>query len=124
MAAASSTGVPAPPPAGSVEVLKRIKTTEAEWAEKVAAARTAADAELDRRRSDRDAAVKDATEAADADRAGALDRARADIDREYAAILADGEVSAATAARTTGKTPFDRRDQVLAAVLGPFAGSD
>jgi len=121
MAHGASTPAAAPPAPSSVAVLKQVKATEEEWAERIAAARREADDALTRLRQEEEDAVKAANAAAESDRAQALDRARAVVQSEVAQILADGESAAQTAGRSTGKRPQDRRDRVLAVLLGPFA---
>jgi vacuolar-type H+-ATPase subunit H len=106
---------------GTIDALKRIKATETEWAEKVAAARRETEAALRRGRDESDAIVAAAHTAAEAERAQALERARAAAEVEAQAILAEGRAAAAAAATTSGKRPADREEEVLAVVLGRLA---
>jgi vacuolar-type H+-ATPase subunit H len=104
-----------------VELLKRVKATETEWDQKLRAAQHESEETLFHLRADRDAAVHSALAAADAERARALERARTEIEREVAAILAEGKTAADSAARAEGKRPADQRDRVIAIVLGSLA---
>jgi len=112
---------PAPGGPASIEVLKRVKATEVEWELKVATAQREAEEALVRRREETAATLKAASAEAEAERARALERARVGAEAEVATILADGRRAAEAAGRAEGKRPQDRRDQVLATVLGPFA---
>jgi vacuolar-type H+-ATPase subunit H len=112
----------APPAApASIEVLKRVKAAENEWAAKIEAARKEASASLDRARNEFDESIRAAIAASETERARALERARGQVDQEVAQIDEDGERAAEAAARTTGKRPQDQRERVLTAVLGSFA---
>jgi vacuolar-type H+-ATPase subunit H len=106
---------------GTIDALKRIKATEAEWDAKIAAARQAAEAELKRLRDERDATVAAARAEAEAERARALTKARALAETEAEAIVAEGRSAAQAAATSAGKRPSERRDEILAVVLGSFA---
>ncbi len=120
----ASSPTPAPPSAtASVEVLKRIKSTESEWAQKLATAREEAAVGLARLRTESDTAIREAQQAADDRRAQSVATARLDIEREVGQILDAGRKDAEAAGRSAGKRPSDRRDAVLAAVLGPFVRS-
>jgi vacuolar-type H+-ATPase subunit H len=112
---------PAAPEAGSIEVLKRVRSTETEWDQKLVTARREAEETLARLREETQTAVKTAQSDAEVARTRALARARAEVEREVSAILSEGERAAQEAARPEGKRPQDRRDEVLARVLGPFA---
>jgi vacuolar-type H+-ATPase subunit H len=104
-----------------LDALRRIKAAETEWDQRLATVRQATETSLQRLRDETDAAVKAAQAEADQERAQTVQAARADADREAARILADGAQAAAEAARGEGKHPADRKDAVLAAVLGDFA---
>lgn len=119
--AASTHPAPIAPPGESIEVLKRIRATETEWDQKIAAARRESAEALARLREETVASLKAALSAAEAERVRALERARLGVEREVATILSDGERATLAAARSEGKRPRDLRDRVLAAVLGPFA---
>jgi vacuolar-type H+-ATPase subunit H len=106
---------------GTIDALKRIKATEAEWDGKVAAARRDAEASLRRLHDELEATVQAAHAAAEAERARALQRARAAAEVEAEGILAEGRAAASAAATTAGKRPADREDEVLAAVLGSLS---
>lgn len=121
--ATSAPPAPTASPAASVAVLKQVKATEAEWATKVADARRASESTLGRLRGESDEAVRAAKAGAEDDRTRALARVQTDVETEVAQILEEGERAAAAAGRTTGKRPQDRRERVLAVVLGPFAES-
>jgi len=105
----------------SVDALKRVKAAEAEWETRLAAARTQAEATLRELREEADAAVKAARAQVERERADRLERARAEAAGMAAAIVAEGEKDAQTAARGDGRRPSDKKDAVLAAVLGGFA---
>jgi vacuolar-type H+-ATPase subunit H len=108
-------------PGESIEALKRVRSTEIEWDEKLVAARRESEEALARLEEETAVALKEGLAAAEAERARALERARADVERQVTTIIAVGERAAQAAARPEGKRPQDRREQVLAAVLGPFA---
>jgi len=105
---------------GSIDALKRVKATETDWEEKLQGARRAAEEAIARLRDESEAAVKGVQAAAEADRARAVQAARADADREAAEILAAGTRAAESAARGEGKRPSDKKDPILAAVLAGF----
>ncbi|HTW40121.1 MAG TPA: hypothetical protein VMF04_04620 [Thermoplasmata archaeon] len=109
-----------PPPDVGLDALRRIKSVESEWEQRLAADREKAEATLQRLREETEAAVKATQAEAEEERARAVGAARAGADREAAAILADGERAAAEAARGEGKHPADRKDAVLTAVLADF----
>lgn len=112
-----------PPPGsalGSIEALKHVKETESEWELKLRAARGVADTELERLRTESEATIKAAQEAAEAEHALAVQAARADAEREAAEILSDGTRAAEAAARGEGKRPADKKNLILAAVLAGF----
>ncbi|HXY47511.1 MAG TPA: hypothetical protein VEK13_06420 [Thermoplasmata archaeon] len=119
--APSAPPVPSASVEGSVELLKRVKATETDWDQRLRAAQHDSEETLSRLRSDRDAAVHAAMAAADDERARALERARTEIEREVAAILAEGKATADSAARVEGKRPTDQRDRVIAIVLGSLS---
>jgi len=115
--------VPAPEVDGPLEVLKRVKSVETEWDEKLAAARHASQEALGRLKEEAVAAIKAAHADVEAARARALEEARVQGEREVAEILAEGERAAEGIARPDGKRPQDRPREVLAVVLGPFVES-
>jgi vacuolar-type H+-ATPase subunit H len=108
---------------GSIEALKRIKAAENEWDGKTVRAREEMEAALRRLSEESGATVKAAHVEADSARTLAVQRARADADREAEAIVAEGTKAATAAAQGAGKRPADRSAQVLAAVLGSL-GND
>ncbi len=105
---------------GTVEALKRVKATEAEWETAVAQARAHRDAAL---RADTDAAAR-AVQAAQAqverDRTEAVQAARTEGDAEAARVLAEADKTATAAARDDPDALEARRTAILAAVLGRF----
>ncbi len=107
--------------AGTIDVLKQIKATEAEWDGRVARARRESDAVLQRLRDERDATVAAAHAQAETERARTLADRRATADAEAAEIVAEGETAARAATSAAGKRPADRKDEVLRVVLGSFA---
>lgn len=114
---------PTPADAGSFEALKRVKAAENEWEAKLATAKHESEAALGRLRDETDTAVKAAQAQAEQERAAMVQRARADADREATTILAEGTRAAAEATRGEGKHPRDKKDPVLAAVLGGFVSN-
>jgi vacuolar-type H+-ATPase subunit H len=112
----------ASPPA-SVEVLKRIKATETEWDGKVSEARRESEQSLARLRTENDAAIREAQADVEARRTQSIATAQLEVEREATQILDAGRRDAESVAKTAGKQPTDRREEVLAAVLGPLAGS-
>lgn len=119
--APTDSAVPPTVAGGSVEVLKRVKATETEWDQKLAAARRESEERIARLRDENAATLKAALAEAEAERARTLERARVDTGREVATILTEGEQAAAAAARVEGKRPRDQRNRVLAVVLGSLA---
>ncbi len=111
---------PAAPALGSIDALKRVKATEADWELKLRLAQVASDEALARLRTESAAAVKAAQASADAERGQAVQAARDEADREAAEILADGTRAAEVAARGEGKQPTDKKDAILAVVLAGF----
>ena len=105
---------------GSVEALKRVKAVETEWETRLASARAEAEASVRRLREESDAAVKAATEDAERDRTDRVERARVEAAGLAGAIVADGQKSAEAAARGEGRRPADKKDEILAVVLGSF----
>jgi vacuolar-type H+-ATPase subunit H len=115
--------VPAPGVDEPLEVLKRVKTVEAEWDLKLEAARRSSQENLVRLKEESAAAIKAAHADVETARARALEEARVEGEREVAEILAEGERAAEAIARPDGKRPQDRPREVLSAVLGPFVES-
>jgi len=105
---------------GSVEALKRVKATEAEWDARLSAARTESETTVRRLKDEADAAVKAAEAEAERTRTDRIERARVEAAGLAAAILVDGQKAAEAAARGEGRHPADRKDAVLAAILGSF----
>lgn len=119
----TAASIPPPPPdSGAIEALKRVKTAETEWDEKLSTTRSAVEADLARRRDEADAAVKAALAESERERATAVQTARTEADAAAATILADGQKAAQSAGRSDGKEPEDRKDEILKAVLAPFVG--
>jgi vacuolar-type H+-ATPase subunit H len=116
---AASALTPGAPP-GSIDALKRVKATEAEWEIALRAAKGTAEATIQRLRADSDAAVKAAQAEADAERARVVQAARAEADRQAAEILAEGKRAAEAVAGGEGKSVVDRKDALLALVLAGF----
>ena len=117
----SNTGTEADP--GSVEAVKRVKSTETEWEARIAAARKAADASLAELRAAAAATVATARTEAERERTRAVDIARSTADQEAAQIVAVGQVAADQDAKGSGQRPSDRKRDVIAAVLEDLAGN-
>ncbi len=111
---------PAAPDAGTVEALKRVKAAESEWETKVGEARAHRDAAVRRWTDESAAAVQAAVAGADEERAQALQAARAAAEVEADRIRADGETAAEAAGREDPKQLAQKREEILAAVLGDF----
>jgi len=94
-------------PSGSVEALKRVKSTENE-------------ATLRRLREEADGAVKAAQAEADRHRTERIEKAQAEIAAEADAIVADGRKAAESATRGEGRRTSDKKDAILDVVLGSF----
>jgi len=105
----------------SLEALKRVKATETEWDAKLSAARKDADTTIERLRAEAAAAVKQAQTEADRERVDRVVHARAETEAQAATILADGATAAEQALTGEGRRPADKKDAILAAVLGDFA---
>jgi vacuolar-type H+-ATPase subunit H len=119
----AATAPPSPSPEsrlGSIDALKHVKATEADWELKLRAARGAAEEAIARLRTESEAAVAAAQAASDAERTRAVEAARAESEREAAEILAAGARVAEAAARGEGKRPADKKDAILSAVLAGF----
>jgi len=110
----------APEPLGSIEALKRVKEAETEWELRLRVARGQVDAALDALRSESENAVKAAQVLADGERTNAVLVARQSAEREAAEILAMGTKAAEVAARGEGKSPAEKKDAILSAVLAGF----
>jgi len=106
----------------SFAALKRVKAAETEWAGKLASSRAGSDAALARLRDESAAALKAAVAEADQERAAAVQRARAEAEGLAATIVAEGAKAADAALRVEGKQPADLEKEILAVVLGAFAG--
>ena len=104
----------------TVEALKRVKATEAEWERKVTEARAHRDATLQRLRDETEATVQAALAEADRERAETVHAARAGAEAEAGRIAADGDRDAAEAARDDPKALAGQRAAILAAVLDGF----
>jgi vacuolar-type H+-ATPase subunit H len=115
-----ATGAATALPTDSIEALKRVRATEIEWEEKLAAAKRSAEGTLQRLREESEVAVKAAQAETEAERYQTVQAARAAADLETAQIVAEGEEVARAAARGEGKHPADRKDAVLSAVLAGF----
>jgi vacuolar-type H+-ATPase subunit H len=105
---------------GSLDAVKLVKATEAEWEAKIAAARKAGEASLAQLRDAAAAAVAAARADAERERTRSVETARASADAEAALIVTDGQSAAQKDA--TGRRPRDRKAAVLNAVLGDLAG--
>jgi vacuolar-type H+-ATPase subunit H len=119
----AATSAPAAPDAQSFAALKRVKSTELEWAAKLAAARAESEATLARLRDESAAAIKAAIAEAEKERAAAIQTARTEAGGLAATIVAQGAKAADQALRVEGKKPEERKDEVLAVTLGSF-GAD
>jgi len=107
-------------PSGSVEALKRVKSTENEWDTRLSAARTENETTLRRLREEADGAVKAAQAEADRHRIERIEKAQAEIAAEADAIVADGRKAAESATRGEGRRTSDKKDAILDVVLGSF----
>ncbi len=105
---------------GSVEALKRVKSTENEWVARLTAARTENEATLRRLREEDEAAVRAAQAEVDRQRTERIEKARAEIAAEAEAILTEGRTAAENAARGEGRGTSDKKDAILDVVLGSF----
>ena len=105
----------------SFAALKRVKAAETEWATKLEAARQESDAALARLRDESAATIKAAIAESEREKTTAVQAARAEADGAAATIVAQGSQAADAAFRAEGKKPEDRKDDVLAVVLGAFA---
>jgi vacuolar-type H+-ATPase subunit H len=110
----------APAAGGTIDALRRVKEAEAEWELKIRAARGQNQAMLEQLRQEADNAVKSAQVLADGVRANAVLQAKQDAEREATEILKAGTKAADQAALGTGKSPNDKKDPILAAVLAGF----
>jgi len=115
--ATGTSGAAAP---GSVEALKRVKATETEWDARLGAARTESETALRRLKEEADAAVKAAEGEAERTRTDRVEHARVEAAGLAGAIVAEGQKAAETAARGEGRRPADKKDAILAVVLGSF----
>lgn len=104
----------------SVDVLRRLKSAEGEWAAKIAEAKAATARRLTSARESADVQLKKAR--ADADRLleEALMRARATAEKEAELAVLEGRSLAAQIASAPGGDLGPKRDRVLDAVLGEF----
>jgi vacuolar-type H+-ATPase subunit H len=109
---------------GSLDALKRVKATESEWENRIAAARAEVEATLRHLREEGDAAVRAALAEVERERTARLERGRSDTESEIETILSEGRSAAELAARLEGRRPADKRDAILETVLGPFQKND
>jgi len=114
-------GATGAPDASTVEVLRRVKAVEAEWETKLRAAREDADQGVRRAREEADATVKAVAAEAEAEKAQRLAAGRTAAEAEAEAIQREGEKAADGLRSAGGKKPSDRSDELLEAVLGPYA---
>jgi len=103
-----------------VEALKRVKATETEWDARLKAAREESEVALRRSREEAEAAVKAAETEAERERTDRVEHARVEAAGLAAAIVAEGQKAAELAARGEGRRPADKKDAILAVVLGSF----
>jgi vacuolar-type H+-ATPase subunit H len=115
-----ATATPGTTATGSIEALKRVKATETEWDARLSAARQETEATMRRLRDEADAAVKAVQAEADKERTTRLERARVATAADAEAIVAEGRAAADTAARGEGRRAADKKDEILAVVLGSF----
>ena len=120
--AAPGTAAVGPADTATIDALKRIKLTETEWDEKIAAARRDAEAAGRHLKEETEARLARARTEADAERARTIDTARAAADGEAAQIVAEGERAAKAATEGAGKGVSARKNDVLAVVLSGFQG--
>jgi vacuolar-type H+-ATPase subunit H len=114
----------APAPSGdpqTVEALRRVKAVEAEWEAKLRSAREETEQAVRRARDEAEATVKAVQTEVEREHARRLEAAAAAADSEASAIRADGETAAAKIRGGQGRRAADRADEIVAAVLGPFA---
>jgi vacuolar-type H+-ATPase subunit H len=119
-AAPSARSAAAPVEGASIEALRRIKQAEAEWELKLRAARGESQAAIEALRQEAENAVKSAQSLADGVRANAVLQAKQEAEREATEILRAGTKAADAAALGAGKSPADKKDEILAAVLAGF----
>jgi len=115
--AAATAGASAP---DSIEALKRLKAAENEWEARLTSAQRDTDATLERLRTEAAAAVKEAQMAADQERVARVVASRTATEAEAQGIVADGEKAAEQALHGEGRRPADKKDAILAIVLGAF----
>ncbi len=106
----------------TVEALRRVKAVEAEWDGKLADARRQAEEATRRARDEAEATVKAVAAELETERARQLDSARASAEREAEGLRTDGAKAAEAVRSGQGRRPQERGDEIVAAVLGPFAG--
>ncbi len=112
---------PTGPDAGTVEVLRRVKTTEAEWESKLTAARATSEQALAEAHAGAEASIKAVLSELEARRSHDLEAAVAAADSEAHEIVKTGESAAAKARSGAGKKVTGRKDEIVRAVLGEFA---
>jgi vacuolar-type H+-ATPase subunit H len=109
------------PTSTSLDVVKRVRTAEGEWEERLATAKATQVARLASLTSNAEAAVAAARAQADQERARTVETARTEADREAAQILAQGRTEAQAAAAPAKGGVNSRRADILAAILGDLA---
>jgi vacuolar-type H+-ATPase subunit H len=102
----------------ATEALRRIKSTEREWDERLAVARREAEAEKRQLAAEAAAALRSALAEAEQARADVIGRARAEAEREAAAIEATGAQDAEALGGPSKGFPAAKREALLDAVLG------
>lgn len=108
--------------AETVQVLRQIKEAETEWDTELRKAHEEAEQAVRRARDEADATVKAVTAEVEGERAHRLEAARAACDAEIEVIRREGADAAEALRAGKERRPTDRRDEIIAVVLGPFSG--
>jgi vacuolar-type H+-ATPase subunit H len=106
----------------STEALRRVKQAEEQWEAKVTTARHEAEVSIRRLAEESEQEIRELRAAVEQMRSEAVATARESLDREVAAIEAEGERAAEEAGAEGPATVRAKKDSLISAVLGPLAG--
>jgi len=115
-------GPPSSGDAETVQVLRQIKEAETEWEAKLREARGEAEQTVRRAHDEADATVKAVLAEVEGERVRRLEAAQAACDAEVEVIRREGASAAESIRASKERRPADRRDEIVAVVLGLFSG--
>lgn len=105
---------------GGLEPIQRVRAAEKEWEAKLASFEARSKGELERLKSEVEAAVAQARADAEKGRASALERTRKESDALAQTLIAEGKAKADAIAGKSSAELAALKARLVAAVLGPF----